>query len=706
MKGSASACLLTLGASVASAFSCAQGTRGATVDLLARRPDDADAAVQVDLERHCVRLPPEAVVRYRVEARVPGSLRIAARSAGRGTLEAAWFALGLASGTEERRAHWSVEVEEPGGVERVHPLAAEEDLMELRLAWRAAAGEAELELHELELHELELRESTPVERPSIVLIVIDALSAQHLSLHGYPLETDPELRRFASESLLFEHCFSNAPWTVPSFMSLMTGLYARAHEHEPTGAELWNRWYLGQDRWTLAESLRAAGCRTAGFVDNTFLAEQFGFAQGFDVYDSSAAADNYVLPTDLGGGFRRTTAQGQAFLAGLDPETPFFLFVHAFDVHQPYTEKPAVEERSHGTEPYDLDRRAPAGGSGWTYGIVPTVVARLEVPTGELPTSMPTAPIERAYDESIRFLDEELGKFLEDLRARGILERSWVIFTADHGESMGGAIHLFGHGLLDQEVMHVPLLVRPPGGCPGGKRIAEAVQLADLYPTLIELAGLECRTGRPHGRSLVPLLRDEAHAPGIVLAESGVTRQAMLVADGWKLVELEPTKDSPPEARLSNPLLARALEGPLRERIAEYFAAERRAAGKRAVRSLAWTRDVELRRDFFERMPETGLTEELLAQMKTRTGYRSFLAFVDDLLAGPFYELYQLDVDPLCRQDVASDHPEKVAELRALLEQEKRRREDAARAARPPDQPLELPDEELRALKALGYGSE
>src|SRR5262245_33685460 len=118
--------------------------------------------------------------------------------------------------------------------------------------------------------------------PSVVLIVIDTFSARHLSLYGYPLETDRELARLAAESYLFEHCYSNAPWTVPSFMSLMTGIYSRAHEVPSGKPELWERWSLGRDRWTLAESLRAAGYRTAGYVDNNFLTRALGFYQGFD----------------------------------------------------------------------------------------------------------------------------------------------------------------------------------------------------------------------------------------------------------------------------------------------------------------------------------------------------------------------------------------------------------------------------------------
>jgi arylsulfatase A-like enzyme len=702
MKGSASACLLTLGASVAAGSSCTNEQPGATVDLLARRPDDDEGAVGAHggpVERR-TSLEPGAVVRYRIEPIVAGEIRLAAHAAGEGTLEAAWFAIDLRSEEATPGQRWQAELTGPGDIERTYPLPSAKGLVELRLVWRAPPGGAELELRELALEEEER-----VERPSILLVIVDTLSAEHLSAYGYPLETDPELRRFASEACLFERCFANAPWTVPSFMSLMTGLYSRAHELDPSGTELWDLWFLAPNRWTLAETLRAAGYRTAAFVDNPWLTDMLGLHQGFDVFDASATDGAYSEHDNPDGGIRRTTSQARAFLGALPPDAPFFAFVHAFDVHGPYSMKPPDEERARGTEPYDAEHTAPSGGSSWTYGIVPTYIAAGTAPGGTPPNPMHTAPIERAYDEGVRFVDEELGKFFDDLRATGVLERSWVVVTADHGETMSGATHLFGHGLLDQAVMHVPLVIRPPGGIPGGRRIDEVVQLADLYPTLIEVAGLAERNDCLHGRSLVPLLRDEEHRPGVVLSETGISRQAMLVSEGWKLVELEPTEQVAPESLISHPYLIQnyaSIEKRLRKQVAE----SRASLGmKRQMgRLFDWKNDAELRRDFFERMPETGLTEELLAQMKTRTGYHGLLAFIERALGGHFYQLYDLEQDPGAAHDVAAEHPEKVEELKALLEREQRRRTQAWRLARPPRKAVEIPEEDVRALEALGYG--
>ena len=458
---------------------------------------------------------------------------------------------------------------------------------------------------------------------------------------------------------------------------------------------MWQQWYLSQNRWTLAESLRAAGYRTAGFVDSSWITSRFGLTQGFDVYDSSAAEGPFAPHGSRDGGIRRTTALARAFLEDLGPEEPFLLFLHALDVHGAYLAKPSTWPYSTDSEPYDRERTRPAGGSPQAFGIIPTYIALGEVPSGELPSRMPTAPLERAYDEGIRFLDEELGRFLAFLGHAGILERSWLVFTADHGEMMSDSTLLFGHGVLDQDVTHVPLLIRPPGGCPGGRRVAEAVQLVDLYPTLVELAGLECRPPK-HGRSLVPLLRNEEHEPGLVLVETGVTRQAMLVAGGWMLIELEPTKDLTEQVgMISHPLLMRNLPS-----LAEL---ESRAR-KKGRGLLSWLDDVELKRDFFERLPQSGPTEELMTQMRTRKKYEAFLGFVRHVLKGPFYELYELKSDPEAEHDVAAQHPEKLGELKKLLKQEQLRRTQAWKNATAPAEPVVLPPAEIQALEALGYG--
>jgi len=690
MKPTARVGLWALGGALATG--CGPPAPDGVIDLLARGPDECSpaAAVRADPERGLLRLARQGNVRYRVARLASTSVRLRARSTEPGLLELAWSELEPAGDPATRvRDLVAMEAREP--VEWNQALPGDEGLGELHIAWHGPAdGSA------LELQELVLLEQPPVERPTIVLIVIDTLSARHLSLYGYPLETDPVLQRLAQESHVFEHCYANAPWTVPSFMALFTGLYARAHELRPSGEALWEQWTLAPGRWTLAEALRAAGYRTAAFVDNPFLTHQLGLDQGFDVYDESAAADSFLAPPDPDGGIRRTAALALEHLrAAGDAAT--FVMVHALDVHQPYGERPPEDERAHGTEPYEVAQVERVGGNPFTYEIVPTLALAGMADAAEPPPTIRTAELVRAYDEGVRFVDMELGRFLAELEELGVLERAWVVVTADHGETMAAGHHFFAHGVLRQEVLHVPLLVRPPGGLPGGQRIAASVQLADLYPTLLELAGL-APAADLHGRSLVPLLRGRAREPGPILSETGIIRQAALIRDGWKLVEQKPALDSPPEARLSHPRMK-----PVLEALAATLARPDHGLPLEE-RRYRWLGDEELRRDVFERMPTTGLTEALMAEMKTRPRFASLMRFVDEELREPSYELYRLEDDPDALHDLAAQHPEVVAALQEELEREKERRVRAWELADRPAGPPQLDPARIEALKALGYG--
>ncbi|NOT30107.1 MAG: sulfatase [Planctomycetes bacterium] len=656
---------------------------------LARAAYDVPRRVAVDVEGHSVRLEGDTSVRYRIEPLSRGRLALGGHARGPGMLGITLAHIDRETGNEVESEPTYVELHAAQEFERFLPLPTEGQLLELRISWQSSAKNADGS--ELLLRRLELQESTAVARPPIILISVDTLSARHLSVYGYPLATSPALERFATEAYCFEQCLTNAPWTLPSFMSLMTGLYAGAHRLDGWGSELWELWYLSANRWTMPEFVRAAGYRTAGFVDNAWITKPFGFPQGFEIYDASAADNNANKCMDPGGGIRQTAGAARAYLEELDPGTPFFLFVHCFDVHGPYASPAPFDGSFDSATAYDRERTALAGGSANAFGIVPSYVACGGVSADEPPSSLHTARIEGAYDEGIRFVDDELGKFFDYLREEGWLERAWVIVTADHGETMADTPYYFGHGVMDQDVLHVPLLIRPPGGLPGGKRVEATVQLADLYPTVQDLLGSRSDREYLHGRSLVPLLRGDALEPGVVLAETGLMRQAMLVMDRWKLVELEPSKD----IHLSALLTLGYLSPDLLER------AEKLSERKKNLQ--LWKKNPDLVSDFLEVMPRTGLTQELLARIQQREGFYNLIAFLKCAVDEPRYELYDLRKDPLARHDLAAKNPEKLAQMKARLELEKQRRERARSNAHPPTQAVELSPETVMDIEALGY---
>ena len=462
-----------------------------------------------------------------------------------------------------------------------------------------------------------------------MFVSVDTLSARHTSLYGYQRPTTPGLDRLAESSVVFERCWANAPWTTPSYMSQFTGLYAAAFRRPERGDEDESDWAFADAHRTLAELFRDAGYRTAGFVDNHNVGPHLGFDQGFEVYDDSAAHLSALEPH---GGIDHVVPLALAWLDGLESAEPFFLFVQVLDVHGPYVSAGSFAG-TFGDAPTPVaDRRVPVAlEHDSILGAIPLYVAEpvQEDGAGELRVR----PLLDAYDEGIRALDDALGRFLAELDARGVLDRALLVLSADHGESLVEHESYFDHQLLHGEELHVPLLLRPPGGT-APRRIETDVQLVDLYPTLAALVGIEVR-GELSGRSLLPALAGEPlpSTPSIAFADFGACRSIAL--DGWKLVETNPSLESMgPVGFLSAPRTRAWIAG----RFPEF---EGKVFGTQA-------------------MPPSMLdgvdADALFAEAKGE-------------LLGPFRALYDLASDPGELEDVSAAHPERVRALLALLDE-------------------------------------
>ncbi len=221
---------------------------------------------------------------------------------------------------------------------------------------------------------------------------------------------------------------------------------------------------------TLAEWLREEGFLTAAFTENATLDRRRGFGRGFDEYfESKAYTLNPVADIE------QTLGRARAWLArnrGLRS----FLFLHTYQVHAPYHPPPDYRELFEGDTAQEQASR-------------PARRARMD-----------------NYDREIRYTDDELAKLFRWLADEGLLDRSLIVVTSDHGEEFlehGG----IGHGSLPhEELVHVPLLLRG-AGVPRGRRVADLASHVDLVPTVLELLGVE-PPGHVWGRSLVPLLAD------------------------------------------------------------------------------------------------------------------------------------------------------------------------------------------------------
>lgn len=465
-------------------------------------------------------------------------------------------------------------------------------------------------------------------RPSILFISIDTLSARHMSLYGYERETTPGLDRLALESVVFERCWANAPKTTPSYLSQFTGLLPESfRKPEPAdgGASLWT---FAPQHASLAEVLRESGYQTSAIVDNPNAGVLHGLERGFEHYDDSPAG----LGLDqLDGGVELVLPLADQWLAQADQTQPYFLFLQVLDVHGPYY---SGEKWNEPFPPSSLaGRSAPvAQAYGSILGAIPKYIAEPISEPGQ--EELELEPIADAYDRGVRAMDEAIAGFIEKLDSTGALDYTWIVISADHGESMCEHDSYFNHQLLHGEELHVPLLIRPPGGTQAS-RVQSDVQLVDLFPTLLDVAGLE-PPHETHGRSLLPALNGEELEPLPTFAFGSFQGSRSVTLNGWKLVELNPS------------LASSGLLGFLSSPRAQAWIAENypELAGKAFGT---------------HELPVAALSGANLKALKEATARE---------LSGPFYELYNLNSDPDELHDLSAKHPDRVQSLLALLDEQ------------------------------------
>ncbi|HEX6885817.1 MAG TPA: sulfatase [Planctomycetota bacterium] len=390
------------------------------------------------------------------------------------------------------------------------------------------------------------------EPPTIVWITIDTLRREHLSCYGYFRATTPNLDALAAEGLLFERAVSSVASTLPAHLTLLTGLYP--HQHGMTsnrrGASVSYVSELG--RLSLAEVLRRAGYRTAGFASATPLAAATGIGAGFETYAAPAAGAGPSL---------RAHERNVAVLEWLAREGPrpgpFFLWVHYFDPHEPNDPRPPYDAlfttderqrawiRTRGIDVEALSARFADSSRVRRHFLPPDPERQPPAPTRV--TLERVADLMNRYDGEVRDVDERIGELLAALRRHGRYADAIVVVAADHGQSLGED-DWFGHGSITDVNTAVPLIVRLPAGLVAPRRIASVVSLADVAPTVLarfavpdsaaELATLFL--GQVEGEDLLSghFTRDSALAARTAdeLRDGESGRQFALHAGPWKYV--------------------------------------------------------------------------------------------------------------------------------------------------------------------------
>lgn len=352
---------------------------------------------------------------------------------------------------------------------------------------------------------------------NVLLLVLDTQRADHLSAYGYARATTPHLDSLAHAGALYELAFAGAPTTLPSHATMMTGL--PVHQHLAGSPQ---RGYLDHRYPTIAEVMRDHGYRTGGFVANIFFTGRAsGINRGFQHYeDYFGHMGDALTRTVLGRriayrvlprfglvdipGRKHAADVNREFLhwLGAGKQRPFFAFLNYMDVHAPYL-PPAGYAGRFGEAATDGKRPDKIEIGAWDENAA-------------LPDSATLAQWRTRYDESLAYLDAQIGLLLDSLRTRGVLQNTVVILTADHGEGFGehGMVH-HGGGLYPEQI-RVPLIVYREGAPWSGKRVTAPVGLGGIPAAVAAWTGIK-DAPFPRGGDIRSMLTDSTGGP--VLSE-------------------------------------------------------------------------------------------------------------------------------------------------------------------------------------------
>ena len=361
---------------------------------------------------------------------------------------------------------------------------------------------------------------------NVVLVSFDAVAAKHVGAYGYPRDTTPNLDALASDSFVFERCVAAGPWTVPSTMSIFTGLYPSVHQvlnkYTVAGPATMVNTRLNNAIPTIPEYLGKQGYRLVAFTGDAGANGRFGYDRGFETY----------LDDVKFGGLDYSVPAAQEWLRE-NAGSRFFMFLHGYDAHGQYDpadgyRKVFVDEKYAGTMEGGKEEQGELREKGLANKFKPGSDGEAVLVLHDEDYAFHAA----LYDEKIQDADARFAGFLKTLDELGLREKTIIVATADHGEEFGEHGYLDHGPTLYDELIHVPLMVHVPGY--KGARITGQVRNVDILPTVADLLGQELPF-MTHGTSVVPLMRDEEQKL-VAFSETDYRlfthKRAMVDADG------------------------------------------------------------------------------------------------------------------------------------------------------------------------------
>lgn len=342
---------------------------------------------------------------------------------------------------------------------------------------------------------------------NVVLVVLDAVRADHVGSYGYPRETTPNIDRIAQSSLVFERHFSQSTETKSSTARLLTGQYCDTHLSDGPRPLL-------KGTFTWEQGLEEAGFRTALFSSNLKASPVFGIGDDFqhiecdrDLEPLVREGERRVLPEALLRAFERWLEE--------NGDSRFFTYLHFMPPHQPYLQPEEMKELFAGLAPVDFE----PGGLAFPERVPPPLP-----PPPALPEWI------NLYDAHLRYGDWAVGELERLLRESRVLEHTLLTVTSDHGEEFGEHRHVWhGKSVYDEEC-HIPLLIKFPGGKTEPRRIPGLSQTVDLLPTVFDLLEVSYPREGVQGRSLLPVMAGSTEsAHEYVFCRAGGTPSKYLV---------------------------------------------------------------------------------------------------------------------------------------------------------------------------------
>ena len=326
---------------------------------------------------------------------------------------------------------------------------------------------------------------------NVLLITLDTTRADHLGCYGYGPAKTPYLDGLAREGISFARAYCPAPLTLPSHCSIMSGLYPVTHGVRNNGHN------LPPGIKMLAEILKGHGYMTSAFVSSFSVDSRFGIGRGFDVYDDTFQSQ---LPLKSPNAERRAEETFARFSRWLENnwQSKFFAWVHYFDPHLPYDPPLPYREEFSG----------------------------------------------RLYDGEIAYMDHYVGAVLEQLKEKGIIEKTIIVVAGDHGEGLGDKVET-GHGIfLYEETLRVPLIFYNLKVFPRSQVIESVVRLVDVAPTVLEIIGLKDEAAGMQGQSLTAWLRGKSRKDLNGFVETFYPRENFgwsalvgLISGHWKFIQ-------------------------------------------------------------------------------------------------------------------------------------------------------------------------